>query len=128
MKTKLQILLFLVLFFCSTLPFETIRSAEDTPAATSTKELPSSSYLQREKRSIASDTESSALASPARGLLTRSGSKTWEDPFLPGDGEWSNGNNTGAPIGDASLPIVLSILFLYMIYRGVSTSKRRNNF
>ncbi|MBK5720037.1 hypothetical protein JGH11_04050 [Dysgonomonas sp. Marseille-P4677] len=128
MKTKLQILVFLMLSFCLTVPLESIHSVEEAPVITTTKELPSSSYLKREKRSIVSETETSALAAPARGLLSRAGSKEWTDPFLPGDGEWSNPGNVGAPIGDISLPIILSILFLYMIYRGVSTSRRRNNF
>ncbi len=91
-----------------------------------TKELPSTSYLKKEKRSIASDTQTSAMAAPARGFMARSSS--WVDPFLPGEDEWSNPGNVGAPVGDVSLPIVLSILFLYMIYRGVTTSRKRNNF
>lgn len=128
MKTKLQILVFLILFFCLTVPLQLVQSAEEAPVITTTKELPSNSYLKREKRSIASDTETSALAAPARGLLARAGNATWEDPFLPGDNEWSNPGNVGAPIGDLSLPIILSMLFLYIIYRGVSTSRRRNNF
>lgn len=128
MKTKLQILVSLVLFFSLAMAFQPVHSEEEAPVVTATKELPSNSYLKREKRSIASDTETSALAAPARGLLARSGSKTWEDPFLPGDDEWSNPGNVGAPIGDISIPMILSILFLYMIYRGVSTSRRRNDF
>lgn len=128
MKTKLQILAFLILAFCLIVPLQLVQSAEDVPAITTTNELPSSSYLRREKRSIASDTETSALAAPARGLLSRAGNKTWEDPFLPGNGESSNSGNVGAPIGDLSLTIILSMLLLYIIYRGVSTSRRRNNF
>jgi hypothetical protein len=125
MKTKLRILLFLTLFFCLTIFSVSIYADEAPNAPVITKDLPSTEYLKIEKRSIASDTETSALAAPARGYLTRS--SNWEDPYLPGENDWSNPGNVGAPIGDVSLPVILSILFLYMIYRGVTTSRRRNN-
>lgn len=125
MKTKLRILMFLTLFFCLTIPSVSIQAEEILDAPVITNDLPSTSYLKKEKRSIASETQTSALAAPARGFLAKSSS--WEDPFLPGEDEWSNPGNVGAPIGDISLPIILSILFLYMVYRGVTTSRRRNN-
>ncbi len=116
-----------MLFFCLAIPIASVKAdVVDTDMPVASSELPSSSYLKREKRSIASNTETSALAAPARGFLSRSAS--WEDPFLPGDGETSNPGNVGGPVGDVTLPIVLSMLFLYIIYKGVSTSKRRNNF
>lgn len=125
MKTKLRILMFLTLFFSLMIPMVSIHAEEMLESPTISTDLPSASYLKKEKRSIASDTQTSALAAPARGFLARS--SNWQDPFLPGEDEWSNPGNVGAPIGDASLPIVLSILFLYLIYRGVSTTRRRNN-
>ena len=58
MKTKLQILVSLVLFFSLAMAFQPVHSEEEAPVVTATKELPSNSYLKREKRSIASDTDS----------------------------------------------------------------------
>lgn len=116
--------MFLTLFFCLTVPSVYIQAEEILDAPVITNDLPSNEYLKKEKRSIASETQTSAIAAPARGFLR---STNWEDPFLPGEDEWSNPGNVGAPVGDISLPIILSILFLYMVYRGVTTSRRRNN-
>lgn len=117
--------MFLTLFFCLTIPSVSIRGEEVVDAPVVTNDLPSTAYLKKEKRSLASEVQTSALAAPARGFLARS--TNWTDPFMPGEGETSNPGNVGAPIGDISLPIILSILLLYMVYRGVTTSKRRNN-
>lgn len=117
--------MFLTLFFCLTIPSVSIRGEEVVDAPVVTNDLPSTAYLKKEKRSLASEVQTSALAAPARGFLARS--TNWTDPFMPGEEETSNPGNVGAPIGDISLPIILSILLLYMVYRGVTTSKRRNN-
>lgn len=125
MKTILRILIFLIIIGCFSFTSTPLRADEGTTPINST-ELPSTAFLKKEKRSIAATENSSALVAPMMGVL--SASNGWKDPFLPGDGEWSNPGNVGAPIGDISLPIIFSILILYLIYRRVSTSRRRNNF
>lgn len=115
---------------CLAMPTVSLKAADsdnqDIPVMSN--ELPSYSTLQREKRSIASNTELSALASPLRGL-TR-GVSDWEDPFFPGDEASGSGNvgNINAPIGDVSLPVVLLAFLIYFLYRGLTISKRRNTF
>lgn len=130
MKTKLQILLFLTLLSSLiVVPTVPAKAGTEAPILSGSSDLPSSSYLKREKRSIANTLESSSLIMPTMSLM--SAGDAWQDPFLPGqDGESSYPGNVGSagPIGDASLPIILSILLLYIIYRGVTTSRRRNNF
>ncbi|WP_459952533.1 hypothetical protein [Dysgonomonas termitidis] len=115
----------MTLFFCLALPSISIHAEEAFETPVITKDLPSTEYLKVEKRSIASDVQTSALAAPSRGF--RSVMDKWEDPYMPGEGEWSNTGNVGAPVGDISLPIILSILILYMVYKGATTSRRRNN-
>lgn len=124
MKTKLLILIFAItllgLFFPSSAFAVTETDVPDT-------EAPSDSYLREEKRSIAATSYSSASASPTMGLAKSL--DAWEEPTMPGEnGDWSNPNNVGGPIGDVSLPVVLLILFIYFGYRGVTTSRRRNHF
>ncbi len=136
MKTKLlRILLLIVLTITGMIMSseslwadEPTITSESMPVISSSTELPSSSYLMREKRSIASTTETASLSAPMRRFTTLSSSTSWEDPYLPGaEGEWSNPGNVGAPVGDATWPILVSILILYMIFRGVTVSRRRNN-
>ena len=122
MKTKLQILLLLVLIFGSTyVPSVKASTERDAPIVTS--EAPSTVYLQEAKRSLGNNTTTSASASAYEGLLDAANS--WKDPFLPGD-ESSDPGNVGAPIGDFSLPIAISILLLYLLYRRTTISRRRN--
>lgn len=113
--------------FCLVVPAVSLSAAEpeggvsiDMPVLS--KELPSYASLQREKRSIASS-KIASLASPyetaGRAL------KPWQDPEMPTDG--NGDHNVGAPIGDVTLPVVLLAIFIYFVYRGTSTSKRRNN-
>ncbi|MDR2954298.1 MAG: hypothetical protein LBV43_04380 [Prevotella sp.] len=127
MKAKLQILLFLMLIFCLNIITVAPVMADTEVPVVSSDELPSSSFLKKEKRSIANTLESSSLIMPTVGLL--SAGESWKDPFLPG-WESSDPGNVGStgPIGDASLPIIFSFLLLYLIYRGVSTSRRKNQF
>lgn len=129
MKTKLQVLLLILFAFFVIVPTGSIKANNEIPVYSGSSDLPSSSYLKREKRSIANSLESSSLIMPSKGLFAAG--DAWQDPFKPGEnGESSNPGNVGStgPIGDVSLPIVFSILLLYIIYRGVSTSRRRNNF
>jgi len=115
-------MLVMLFFSLTTLPLPV---KADTELPVITNELPSMSYLKKEKRSIASTTESSPMIAPINGILS---ANSWTDPYLPGDGEWSNPGNVGAPIGDLSLPILFSFLVIYFIYRGATTSRRKSNF
>lgn len=130
MKTKLQILMFLMLLSALiVIPAVSVKADTEAPILSGSSELPSSSYLKREKRSIANTLESSSLIMPTMGIMAAGDS--WQDPFMPGEnGESSYPGNVGSsgPIGDISLPIVISIFLLYLIYRGVTTSRRRNSF
>lgn len=131
MKTKLQILLFLILLSSLiVVPSTYVSAADETdiPILSSDGELPSTSYYKREKRSIVNTLETSSFITPMNGML--SAGEVWKDPFLPGqDGDSSFPGNVGdkGPIGDVSLPIIMSILLIYLIYRGVSTSRRKTN-
>lgn len=91
-------------------------------------ELPSTAFYKKEKRSIYNTLESSSFIMPVNGMM--SAGEGWKDPFLPGeDWETSFPGNVGdkGPIGDVSLPIIISIFLIYLVYRGVTTSRRRNN-
>lgn len=128
MKTKLRVLLFFISLSCMiVLPTISLRADTEAPILSS-EELPSSSFLKKEKRSIVNTLESSTFIMPKMGILSAG---DWNDPFLPAlNGEAGFPGNVGdggsAPLGDVSLPIILSFLVLYIIYRGVTTSKRRS--
>lgn len=97
------------------------------------KDTPSQTNLSRSKRSISGDLDAAPLTAPTRGVATRAidaEATGWGNPFLPGGDGWdtSDTGNVGYPIGDASLPILLSMLLFYFVYRGVSSSKRKSNF
>ena len=81
-------------------------------------------YIKTERASLAVNREYDVFFSP-QGLLPST--ELWKDPTMPEE-DWSNANNVGAPIADATLPIVFSIFILYLIYRSTTTSRRRNNF
>lgn len=71
----------------------------------------------------------SGIADASQGL-GRTGSihDSWGSIDLPGEGGWETGGsgNVGYPIGDASIPMLLMMVVIYFVYRGVSSSKRRN--
>lgn len=118
MKTRFYILVILMALIFPT----TNLMAEQAPSVGGATELPSSSYLNREKRSIANSETTSALAAPVLGLA-RPYATAWEDPFLPGTGgETSPTGPVGAPIGDISLPVLLLAFIVYFVYRAFSTS------
>lgn len=111
-------------------PFLSLNAIEggSDPVISTESELPSTSFYKREKRSIVNTQVSSSFIKPTAALLSLG--EGWKDPFLPGvEMETSDPGNVGsqAPIGGISLPIVLSILLIYMIYRGATTSRRKNN-
>ncbi|GAB6008982.1 hypothetical protein [Dysgonomonas reticulitermitis] len=125
MKIKLKIFVLSIFLLCLVTPVLSL-SAEgtgnvDTPILS--KELPSYANLQREKRSIASSGITSLatpLTGPGRAL------NPWVDTEKPTQG--AGDHNVGAPIGDVTLPVILLAILIYFVYRGTSTSRRRNNF
>lgn len=125
MKTELKIFVLSIISLCLVMPALTLSAEEvsnaDMPILS--KELPSYANLQREKRSIASS-KITTLATPyesaGRAL------NPWVDPEMPTDG--TGDHNVGAPIGDITLPVVLLAILIYFVYRGTSTSRRKNNF
>ena len=125
MKTKLKIFVLSIFSFCLIIPVLPLKAEEagnaDMPILS--KELPSYTNLQREKRSIASS-KIVTLATPSE----RAGRalNPWVDPEMPTEGHGDH--NVGAPIGDVTLPVVLLAILIYFVYRGASTSRRRNNF
>ncbi|MDU1890598.1 MAG: hypothetical protein E6767_07890 [Dysgonomonas sp.] len=125
MKTKLQILLFLMLSFCLSIPVLSLRAEEPEISG----ELPSITFLKKEKRSIATSTTTAPLSSPIQSLRNARNSTGWNDDF-EFDGTIKD-ENVGhpAPIGNATMPIVISIIVLYLMFRlrNTSTTKRRNN-
>lgn len=129
MKTKLFIFVLLITSLCWVMPTVSMRAADndnlDMPILS--KELPSYSnlQLQREKRSVAGVQSLNATSNPLKG--TGRAFWTWSDPEMPGQGGTGPGN-VGAPIGDVTLPVVFLALFIYLLYRGATTTKRRNNF
>ena len=57
----------------------------------------------------------------------------WNTPEFGGEGEWegTGGNPVGgdpvpASISDTTFPILLSMFFIYFLYRGVSSKKRKS--
>ncbi len=132
MKFESKILVIAILFLALIGGNSTaIFAAEDTSTSTdvsitSTSVAPSESFLQRTKKNTAIDMQ---------GLTTYSGSGI----MSPFSGDWqafndddSDGGDTppgnigGSPIGDVTLPMILSFLLLYFVYRGVTVSKRKN--
>lgn len=125
MKTKLKIFVLSIFLLCLVMPVLSL-SAEETGNANMpilSKELPSYTNLQREKRSIASS-EFISLATTS-GRIGRA-LNPWVDPQMPTQG--AGDNNVGAPIGDVTLPVILLAILIYSVYRGASTSRRKNNF
>lgn len=125
MKTKILALLLTVCFGFMFPDIATAASGQPLPSDTYINENSSKSFIESNAQSSAAD-YLGAVSSKKRSLLTSS--DNWSD--LP-DGDitdWSVSNNVGAPIDGSSLPIALSILLLYIIYRRVSTSKRKSDF
>jgi ABC-type Na+ efflux pump permease subunit len=133
MKFESKILVIAILFLALMGGNSTaIFAAEDTNSTstgvsiTSTNVAPSESFLQRTKKNSAIEMQ---------GLTTYSGSGImspfsgdWQ-AFNDDDSEGGNlppGNIGGSPIGDVTLPMILSFLLLYFVYRGVTVSKRKN--
>lgn len=135
MKDKLLIIVFTLalVFFANPL---TVFAADTDPLAIETPEpaaeVPVDTYLSTSKRSIGANSDATTLSAAPKGL-TRGVEEEygWKNPFLPGqDDGWEQGDagNVGYPVSDVSLPILLSMLLIYFVYRGVSSTKRKNSF
>lgn len=131
MKKKLFILALITFLLYTFIPgFSGVR-AENEISTTTSNELPSNVFLQKEKRSLGADYGQSMLTTK-QSISAYSADDSWDDDSGwgagPGGG-WgeSNEGSVGGPIGNATLPIIFSILILYLGYRRVTTSRRRND-
>ncbi|NDV77619.1 hypothetical protein D0T57_01355 [Dysgonomonas sp. 511] len=135
MKANKKILFLFLILGLFALPFVSAEAEETSPPSTEvgSSQLPSVKYLQEAKRSMATTTTTSSSASSARAIAPHSIS-TWAGP--PGGGT-GGGTEVGGgegdptppepgPIGDVSIPILFSILLLYLFYRRTTTSRNRS--
>lgn len=123
MKTKL---LSILIFICLGLALPELAHADgQLPSDALINSSGSGSFLENSSGSPAADYLGS-LSTKERGFLRAS--DNWSDDLSGEITDWSVANNVGAPIDGSSLPIALSILLLYIIYRRVSTSKRKSDF
>lgn len=60
--------------------------------------------------------------------LSKQANLGWGDPNSPGEGDWeyTPNNPVGGSISDITFPIFLSMFFIYFLYRGVSSKKRKS--
>lgn len=123
MRVKLFVILLTV---CIGLPFSgsAYAAGGQTPSESHINANGSGSFLENNSNSPAAEYLGS-LSTKERGL-TRSGDN-WSNDLNGEITDWSVANNVGAPIDGRSLPIALSILVLYLIYRRVSTSRRKSD-
>lgn len=123
MNTTVKVLIGLLFLIISTVSIAAANEAT-MPAS----QLPSSeSYLESMNASIGgSDVSVSIFANKSISPFSVAGG--WGDENLPGGGSWAeaDGFNVGGPIGDLSFPMLLSMFFIYFLYRGVSSKKRRS--
>jgi len=135
MKTKLYILLLIIFSFTQVMVSGGLLRAEgETKIKVNSSGAPSEEYLnsaegyiKKGKASLATDKDIN-IVKTQKGIVTLA--DTWSDPTFPGneDGDGGNMGNIPGPIADATWPIVFSIFILYLIYKGATTSRRRNNF
>ncbi|MDR0825459.1 MAG: hypothetical protein LBN74_10225 [Prevotella sp.] len=134
MKTKLIIFVFLMLVFGLTKPI--VLLAEESGSIDQTiisGQMPSAATLSSiGKTSTGASGSVSSMATQSASVLTVRvngwlGGSFGDDDGPPGGG--SGGGNMGdeLPVGDVTLPMVLFALVIYFVYRGVTTSKRKNN-
>lgn len=110
-------------------PLSTSKSTSATSTETSSERV---DYLSSSRQSIGASTTHQTISANSKHILRASDADSfngWGDPFLPGGDGWVDGGtgNVGYPIGDASGAMLLMMIVIYFIYRGVSTTKRRNN-
>lgn len=130
MKERLFIIVLAIAM--SMFGFSSIANATDNePMAIESNTTPADTYLSTNKSSIGASTTHTTISAPTRRISRAVDTEYgWGNPFLPGGDGWETGGtgNVGYPVGDVSLPILLSMLLIYFVYRGVSSTKRRNNF
>lgn len=131
MKRKIFILLLLFGFLGMLSPVA-IHAADEVPIGTTT--APSESFLKSQKQSYAAQNQS-ALSQSARGggITPYALGDDWGEPEFPGGGTGGAGETEtpsggmGGPIGDATLPMVLSIFLLYAGFKAVSFKRKANS-
>jgi hypothetical protein len=132
MKTKL--IIFLMLIFWITIPIVLI--AEESGSIDQTiisGQMPSAATLSSiGKTSSGASGSVSSLGSQAGPLrIVVNGWLGSEfgggQPPTGGTGGGGNMGDAPLPIGNVSLPMALFALVIYFVYRGVTTSRRKNN-
>lgn len=140
MNNKIIILILTVssLVFGLSASVSAAEGAKD-PLSTQAAVSPSSSdnskidYLGSSRQSIGASTSHQTISASPQSILRSSDehASTWgnADLFLPGGNGWEQGQtgNVGYPVGDASGAMLLLMVVIYFVYRGVSSTKRRNN-
>ena len=125
MKTRILIILTAICFGFIFPETMSVKANEGDDVRVQTSELPSNSYLKNRKASNILSAEGGTLSAKVRSVIHSS--DKWSDLNLGTITDWSVAQNVGAPIEGKSLPIALSILLLYLLYRRVTISKRRND-
>lgn len=125
MKTKIFTLLIAVCFGFAFPDMVSAAGENSLPSDTYINSNSSKSFLESNAQSSAADYLGS-VSTKERGFLRSS--DTWSDDLDGTITDWSVANNVGAPIDGSSLPVALSILLLYIVYRRVSTSRRKSDF
>lgn len=127
MKLKLKILV-LIISFLSVLLGGNIKAyaidgLSETDINLKSETAPSESFLDRSKKSMALDMQGVSSSSP-----TTFSSNPFSDPTNDSDdiGLFPEGNMGASPIGDVTLPMILSLILLFFVYRGVTINKRKN--
>jgi len=132
MKFEVKILViavfFLILGFGNNMAiFAADNINEDTKITVTSKNTsPSESFLERTKKNNAIEMQGPTTYSG--GGIISPFATSWE-AFGDDDGDGGEtppGNIGGSPIGDVTLPMILSLLLLYFVYRGVTINKRKN--
>lgn len=134
MKFESKIIVIAILFIALIFGDTTAIFAADNTSSTNNSEVsigntsvaPSESFLQRTKKNSA--IEMQGLTTYSGGGVVSPFATDWV-VFADSDsdeGETPPGNIGGSPIGDVTLPMILSLLLLYFVYRGVTVNKRKN--
>lgn len=89
-----------------------------------------SSQTALEKANASYSNSGSVITAEFQGVTAKSKQATlgWGNPDLPGEGDWSytDANPVGGSISDITFPVFLSMFFIYFLYRGVSSKKRKS--
>lgn len=131
MKTKILVLLLFIGCVGFIFPITVVAAVNESESSVivanpSSSIDPSESFLRNNTRTTESVISRSPMSVTTKSVSPLSTS--W-DELIPGGG-WEEGDPgiVGGPLGDATLPVVISILLLYLGFRTVSTSRRKNRF